>query len=195
MKVAVIANCTKAKLGRAARAEELYRGTFSAVRRAAEELRRAGIAVEVYVVSARHGLLRGWDVVEPYDAYLGENPPERWVEEVGAGMARAVEASDLAVISLTGPYARALSHVVYSLCDSGKAIAILPRSMATCAASIGVSGPGQRMRAIRLVASAIASGVADPVEIAGLARAGLSRPSRPGASEAPRANPPGSTSP
>ena len=159
-----MANCSRAKLGRAAPVEELYRGVFSAVRNVARVLRSSGLLVDVYAISARHGLLRGDVIVEPYDEYLS-NPSPEWVDSVGAGILDVVKSADLAVISLSGPYARSLARYVEEACGMGNVLAVLPRSSARCGSSIGVVGPGHRMRVIRLVGEAILAGLRDVGDI------------------------------
>ncbi|MFN7105419.1 MAG: DUF6884 domain-containing protein [Pyrobaculum sp.] len=82
----VVTNCTKEKLNRPAPARELYRGpSVRNMARVVEEAREKGIDVWLYIISARYGLVREDEVLDPYDETLGGRPlPEikKWAKEV-----------------------------------------------------------------------------------------------------------------
>jgi hypothetical protein len=69
MKRVVLVACASRKLGRAARARELYQSAlFRKSMAYAEGLKPDA----VFILSAKHGLLAADEVIEPYDVTLGE---------------------------------------------------------------------------------------------------------------------------
>ncbi|MFN3803900.1 MAG: DUF6884 domain-containing protein [Pyrobaculum sp.] len=82
----VVTNCTREKLSRPAPARELYRGpSVKNVVKVVDEVRARGVDVRLYIISAKYGLVREDEILEPYDETLGGRPlPEikRWAREV-----------------------------------------------------------------------------------------------------------------
>lgn len=107
--ISVVTNCTAKKLDRPAPARELYLGpSVRRTAKAVDEARRAGARVALYIISARHGLLREDQVVEPYDETLSgrrRDEVKKWAAEVGLLDAFEKLAQETTVVlTVTKPY-------------------------------------------------------------------------------------------
>jgi hypothetical protein len=73
MKIIVLTNCTAKKGTKPARAEALYLGEQHVrLMRGVRAARERGHDVQVWIISARHGLVSGDRVIEPYDESFSE---------------------------------------------------------------------------------------------------------------------------
>ena len=105
----MVANCTRLKLGVPAPARDLYIGpTARRIVEAVDWARARGIPVDLYFISAMHGLVREWDVLEPYDATLSTMSTEeikRWARARGIPDAfRRLTRSATVVLTVSRPY-------------------------------------------------------------------------------------------
>ncbi len=97
----VLVGCSGSKAPTARPARELFTGT--AFRKARDRAEEAGLPW--YVLSARHGLLRPDQVIEPYDAYLPDEPPgvrAAWGRRVVAQLAERHALRDLVLEAHAG---------------------------------------------------------------------------------------------
>ncbi|MEZ0318991.1 MAG: DUF6884 domain-containing protein [Pyrobaculum sp.] len=107
--ISVVTNCTAKKLDRPAPARELYLGpSVRRTAKAVDEARKMGVEAALYIISAKHGLLREDQVVEPYDQTLSGKPKEevkKWAREVGLIDAFEKLARETTVVlTVTKPY-------------------------------------------------------------------------------------------
>ncbi|ACB40810.1 DUF6884 domain-containing protein [Pyrobaculum neutrophilum] len=113
----VVTNCTAEKLGVAAPARELYRGpSVRRIAKVVDEARAAGIPAALYIISARYGLVREDEVLEPYDETLSGRSPEEiksWARAVGLldAVDKLAERSTVVVVA-SKPYYTAVEEVV-----------------------------------------------------------------------------------
>jgi hypothetical protein len=78
----IILACGGKKLDHAAPALELYIGSyFTAARRWAQSVADPG---RLFVISARYGLVRAYEVLDPYDQRMALRPPDSFVALVVA---------------------------------------------------------------------------------------------------------------
>jgi hypothetical protein len=88
--VVAIVGCGASKLDHAAPARELYTG---ALFRSAIRCAESGVFDEVFILSAKHGVLRPHQVVEPYDVALSSKSREDrewWAQEVAEQLDAAI---------------------------------------------------------------------------------------------------------
>ena len=116
-------------------AAEMYGGSFRKVREMAETLGRC-MPADLYILSARYGLIRADEPVVPYEATLnglGAAEVERWAEARGV-WDKAAELLGgrygMAVAFLPGNYARALGPALRRLLASENALLMIPRRLA-----------------------------------------------------------------
>ena len=113
----VVTNCTGEKLGVVAPARLLYRGpSVQRVAKAVDEVRAHGVPVSLYIISAKYGLVREDQVLEPYDETLSGLPPEEikgWARRVGVveGVERMARSSTVIIVA-SKPYYTAVEEVV-----------------------------------------------------------------------------------
>jgi len=113
----VVANCTKEKLNVAAPARQLYRGpSVWRVVKVVDEVRAAGAPVALYIISAKYGLVREDQVLEPYDETLSGRPPHEikmWARQIGVAEAieRLAQVSTV-ILVVSKPYYTAVKDVV-----------------------------------------------------------------------------------
>ncbi len=68
LRIVVVTSCTAKKKDRPARAELIYRGEqHLRLMRGVSHARAKGVRVDVFIVSAKHGLIRGTDRIDPYN--------------------------------------------------------------------------------------------------------------------------------
>jgi hypothetical protein len=112
----VVANCTKEKLNVAAPARELYRGpSVRRVVKVVDEVRAAGAPVTLYIISAKYGLVREDQVLEPYDETLSGRPPHEikmWARRIGVveAIERLAQVSTV-VLVVSKPYYTTIEDV------------------------------------------------------------------------------------
>lgn len=116
-------------------AEEMYGGSFDAVRALAARLRRCGLETKIYIISARYGLIPGDEPVVPYEATLSGMSKEEiraWAEARGIPQAalRLAEEHDVVALVLTRPYAEALGPALAQLLARDNVYAVLPAALA-----------------------------------------------------------------
>ncbi|MCI4464797.1 MAG: hypothetical protein JHC22_03270 [Thermoproteus sp.] len=116
-------------------AAEMYGGSFRKVREMAEALGRC-MPADLYILSARYGLIRADEPVVPYEATLnglGAAEVERWAEARGV-WDKAAELLGgrygMVVAFLPGNYARALGPALRRLLASENALLVIPRRLA-----------------------------------------------------------------
>ncbi|AEA12769.1 hypothetical protein TUZN_1293 [Thermoproteus uzoniensis 768-20] len=116
-------------------AAEMYGGSFKKVREIAEAVARC-LPVDLYILSARYGLIRADELVVPYEATLnGLNAAElaRWAEARGV-WDKAVELLEkgygMYVAFLPGNYARALGPALGKMLASENALLLIPQRLA-----------------------------------------------------------------
>jgi len=116
-------------------AAEMYGGSFRKVREMAETLGRC-MPADLYILSARYGLIRADEPVVPYEATLnglGAAEVERWAEARGV-WDKAAELLGgrygMVVAFLPGNYARALGPALRKLLASENALLVIPRRLA-----------------------------------------------------------------
>lgn len=113
----VVANCTKEKLNVAAPARQLYRGpSVWRVVKVVDEVRAAGAPVALYIISAKYGLVREDQVLEPYDETLSGRPPHEikmWARQIGVveAIERLTQVSTV-ILVVSKPYYTAVEDVV-----------------------------------------------------------------------------------
>ncbi len=129
---AVVANCTAKKLPHAAPARELYRGP--SIRRVVSVIdgaRKRGVVVELYVISAKHGLVHESEVLEPYDETIANWPRERIKEWAREGdlleKFQKLTATRTVFLVVTRPYYFAVEDVV---CENN--VYVLSRYQPNC---------------------------------------------------------------
>lgn len=115
--ISVVTNCTAEKLKVAAPARELYRGpSVRRIVKVVDEARGRGVAVGLYIISARHGLVHEWQILEPYDETLtgrSEDDIKRWAVSSGVleNFRRLVETGTVILVA-SRPYYVAVEEVV-----------------------------------------------------------------------------------
>lgn len=150
------------------RASEMYTGQlFRAVRGLVDALRGMGKEVDLYIVSARYGLIRDDHEVVPYDATLrgkGRGWVRAWSTELSVEekLDRAIREGnhDLVLLVLSKDYAVAVEGVIYRLVDDPRAILVVPRSVlkkvdSAKAKIISVKGIGTKTKIIKELWKAI----------------------------------------
>ncbi|MEL9990287.1 MAG: hypothetical protein QXP98_01960 [Thermoproteus sp.] len=116
-------------------AAEMYGGSFKAVKALVESLRRC-LDVDLYIVSARYGLIEAGRPVVPYEATLeglGRAELEAWALSRGvpAKFAELLERNYGMIFAvLPGNYARALGPSLGALLSLENALLIIPTSLA-----------------------------------------------------------------
>jgi len=118
-------------------AGEMYGGSFTAVKNLAEALRRAGKEVDVYILSARYGLIREDEPIVPYEATL-KGKPKEWIRQWSARLGvenklfKALSKKyDLIIVVLPKEYAHAVESVLHRLLNMENAVLILPKRVIT----------------------------------------------------------------
>ena len=118
LRVHVITSCTGRKValapGDTAPAERLYCGQHHVrLMRGVDYLRRAGATVDVWIVSAGHGLVHGTDRLAPYErTFQGRRRIERDSMAIQLGIPQAISAvlacrADLTIVLLGEDYLQA----------------------------------------------------------------------------------------
>jgi len=115
-------------------AEEMYGGSFAVVRSLADVLRRVGKEVDLYIISARYGLIGENELVVPYEATL-KGKPKEWIRHwsVRLGVENKLlkvlssKKYDLVIVALPKEYAYAVEGVLRRLLRMENAILILPK--------------------------------------------------------------------
>ncbi len=114
-------------------AGEMYGGSFTVVKKLAETLRRVGKEVEVYIISARYGLVREDEPIVPYEATLRGKSKEwirQWSTRLGVENKLWKVLSkryDLIIVVLPKEYAYAIESVLRRLLGMKNAVLILPK--------------------------------------------------------------------
>ncbi|ADN49596.1 hypothetical protein [Vulcanisaeta distributa] len=115
-------------------AGEMYGGSFRAIKNLADELRRLGKVVDLYIISARYGLIREDYPIIPYEASLKGRDKEwirNWSRRMGVEdkLMRVVgNGYDLVIVALPREYAHAIEGVLNRLVHEENAVLILPKS-------------------------------------------------------------------
>ena len=117
-------------------AGEMYAGSFSTVKNLVEDLRRAGKKVDLYIISARYGLIREDREIVPYEASL-KGKSRDWirswsrrlkVDENLMGLVRE-GGYDLIIAVLPREYAYAVENTINMLANDPRAILIVPKGV------------------------------------------------------------------
>ncbi|MEM2704321.1 MAG: tRNA-guanine transglycosylase DpdA [Candidatus Bathyarchaeia archaeon] len=116
-------------------AENLYLGSFRVIKRAVEALRKEGVQVDVFFISARYGVLKGDDNIIPYDATLA-NKSEEWIRnwsiKLGVeGKLKWLLTSkkyDVILVNLTKDYYIAIRELIKELLSNDRVVLILPKT-------------------------------------------------------------------
>jgi hypothetical protein len=119
-------------------AKEMYGGSFAVVRSLADVLRRVGKEVDVYIISARYGLISENELIVPYEATLKGRPKEwirHWSAKLGVEnkLLKVLSSKkyDLVIVALPREYAYAVEGVLRKLLRMENAILILPKRAIT----------------------------------------------------------------
>ncbi len=147
-------------------AEEMYRGIFSNVKKIANILRNHGKHVDIYIISARYGLIKGSDPIIPYEATLkGLKPSEiaTWASGMGIpDKLRSILSNnyDLIIAVLPKEYAYAIKSVLPSLLSNPRTILItatsaIPRYTNIKALVLPGSNITKRVKSIKMLEEAI----------------------------------------
>jgi hypothetical protein len=139
-------------------ASEMYRGTFKAVRKLVERIRECGRHADLYIVSARYGLVGEADAVVPYEATLKGMTMQRIREWAGKrsllqklnNLAKS-GGYDLIIAILPKEYAVAVLDFLRN--PPVKTIAVVPRGIAKALGDRALTLPGgslpRRLKYIR----------------------------------------------
>jgi len=128
-------------------AVEMYRGTFAAVRNLVRKIRECGRHVDLYIISARYGLVGENDPVVPYDATLkgmSARQIREWAER--RSLTQKLDSLtrsggyDLIIAVLPKEYAIAVLEFLRN--PSAKTIAIIPRGVASALGDKVLALPG-----------------------------------------------------
>ncbi len=121
-------------------ARDLYGGSFRAVKNLVDALRASGKQVDLYIVSARYGLINEVDEVVPYEASL-KGKPKDWIRgwfmklNVEGKLMQIINSNkyDLIIMALPKEYAYAIESVLNSLVNNTinniNAILIVPKGV------------------------------------------------------------------
>ena len=128
-------------------AAEMYRGTFAAIRNLVRRIRECGRHVDLYIISARYGLVGENDPVVPYDATLKGMSAQQireWAERRSLlqkldSLARS-GGYDLIIAVLPKEYATAVLGFLRN--PPAKTIAIVPRGVANALEGKVLALPG-----------------------------------------------------
>jgi hypothetical protein len=116
-------------------ASEMYGGSFRAIRNLAKAFRRLGKQVDVYVISARYGLISEREVILPYNATLKGldiDAIRNWSKRLGLEkklMELVEKPYDVIIVALPREYAIAMGYALRRLLNMDNAILILPKSI------------------------------------------------------------------
>ena len=117
-------------------AGEMYGGSFRAIKNLVDELRRVGKSVDLYIISARYGLIREDQPIIPYEASL-KGKDRDWVRDwsrklgVEERLMRVINEGnyDSIIIALPREYAYAIEGVINRLINDERAVLIIPKSV------------------------------------------------------------------
>lgn len=108
MEIAIIANCTKSKLGIKAPAEELNTGqTFQMIRKIAKLTN-----CELWVLSGQHGLINGKTIIDPYDHKLKNNEINHVSIQVHSELKELMNKFDRIIVVVSNCYFETLKPIV-----------------------------------------------------------------------------------
>lgn len=121
-------------------AGEIYGGTFKNVKKLAEKLRSAGKQVDIYIISARYGLISEDHPIIPYDATLkglSKEEIRKWAEKhkIEQKLEKIIKDYDLIIIALPKEYAISIEQLIKSLLTKPNVIMILPRTIVKAASA------------------------------------------------------------
>ena len=119
-------------------AREMYGGSFAVVRSLADVLRRVDKEVDVYIISARYGLIGENEPIVPYEATL-KGKLKGWIRQWSARLGvenkllkvLSSKKYDLVIVALPREYAYAVEGVLRRLLRMENAILILPKRAIT----------------------------------------------------------------
>lgn len=106
-----LVSCVAGKAKAPCEARDLYRSAWFAKARGVAEL-----GGRWYILSAKHGLLLPWQVVEPYDQTLGANAAE-WADGVAASLSRLESPGEVLLLAgarYAGPLGPRLERAGFS---------------------------------------------------------------------------------
>jgi len=118
----------------AKRAEDMYSGTFKYVRKLIGDLRKSGFQIDVYILSARYGLITGDTIIIPYDATLKDLNSvqiKEWASKRKVNeklMDILNKQYELIIINLNKDYIKPIKEVLEKIINNNKVLAILPLS-------------------------------------------------------------------
>ena len=146
-------------------AEEMYGGVFAKIRKIIQLLRSHGKHVDVYILSARYGLIEGATPIVPYDATLKHMKPSEirnWAQKLGIAEKLKTVLSqdyDLILVVLAKEYAHAIKTLLPSLLNNPRAIIVtassaLPKHKPINATVLPGGTITQRIKALELLEQA-----------------------------------------
>jgi len=147
-------------------AEEMYGGTFRAIRNLVNRLRECGKSVDLYIISARYGVISGKQVIIPYEASLKGLTKEKltkWAERLGAKEKLEhilLNNYDLIIVVLPREYYAAVKDTLNPLLQKSNVVMIIPTSVVARKNSIkALILPGstipRRLRSLRMLSEAL----------------------------------------
>jgi len=148
------------------KAGDMYGGGFRQVKKIAEILRRKGISVDLYIISARYGLLSENDYIIPYEATLSQLSKDairRWSRKIGLcnKLIKIIndDSYDIIILNLTKSYFEALYDIHDQIFSNKKIIAVIPGNInyknSIKARIIKVSGIHNRAYSLRIILDTI----------------------------------------
>jgi len=146
-------------------AEEMYGGVFAKIRKIIQLLRSHGKHVDVYILSARYGLIEGTTPIIPYDATLKHMKPSEirnWAQKLGITeklKTILTQSYDLILVVLAKEYAHAIKTLLPSLLNNPRAIIVtassaLPKHKPINATVLPGGTITQRIKALELLEQA-----------------------------------------
>ncbi len=116
-------------------AGKMYSGSFNAIKNLVDDLRGIGKSVDLYIISARYGLIKDDYLIIPYEASLKGQEKDwirNWSRRLGVEdkiMQLINNDYDLIIITLPREYAYAIDEAFNKLINMNNAILIIPKSI------------------------------------------------------------------
>ena len=129
---------------------EMYQGHIRYFKLLIEELTRCGIAVKMYILSARYGIIEHNDLVIPYNVHIStvlsdENFLRKWISTtkievklkgIASELSRNSQELSTLIIALTSPYIKLLQRIncldILKSIKSRTTYLVIPRSYYRC---------------------------------------------------------------
>jgi len=112
--------------------KDMYSGSFNSIKKLYEQLRKQGKEVDLYIISARYGLISGEAPIIPYEATLkgkDRKTIRKWSEQlkIEETLQKILVNYDLIIVALPYEYAITIQETIKKLLTNSNAILILPR--------------------------------------------------------------------